>query len=79
MKEQDLIDLGFERVDEYTEEGDYHYYVYDFTKYFSLITCTDNEVEDDRWHVEFFDDNDVRFYSKDDVKTLIELIERNKI
>ena len=79
MKEQDLIDLGFERVDECNEESACRYYVYDFTKYLSLITCTDDEGEDNRWHVEFFDDNDVRFYSKDDVKTLIELIERNKI
>lgn len=84
MKEQDLIDLGFERVDVSAEQsGDeaFHYYIYDFTKYFSLISCASNEVAADgwSWFVEMFDHQDIRFYSKDDVKTLIELIERNNI
>jgi hypothetical protein len=55
MKEQDIIDLGFTRQDEYgTEvsddtgavwrEDDYHYYVYDFALGFSLISSEFDHV-----------------------------------
>ena len=40
MKEQDLVDLGFERIDISAEEsGDeaFYYYTYDFTKHFTFI------------------------------------------
>ena len=80
MKEQDLIDLGFERVDISAEEsGDeaYHYYDYMFNENFSLVACP-NEEGNGVWFVEMFDHWDIRFYDKEDVKTFINLINKNK-
>lgn len=80
MKEQDLVDLGFDRIDISAEEsGDeaYHYYDYMFNKDFSLITCT-NEEANGEWFVVMFDFDDIFFYSRDDVKTLINVINKNK-
>jgi hypothetical protein len=84
MKEQDLIDLGFERVEDSDDLWDepFHFYTYDFTNNFSLISATNFEAEnyfEGNWFVEIFDDYYIRFYSKEDVKTFIDLINRNKI
>ena len=84
MKEQDLIDLGFEKIDISAEEsGDeaYYYYDYMFNEDFLLISCASDEVAVDgwSWFVEIFDYSDIRFYDKEDVKTFIDLINRNKI
>ena len=82
MKEQDLIDLGFERIDvspDSSADEAFYYYTYDFTKDFSMISSDNYEAEDKGWFVDIFDGHYVRFYSKEDVKTLIDLINRNKI
>lgn len=82
MKEQDLIDLGFERIDiSAKESGDkaYHYYVYAFTEELLLISCYNDEVFHRGWFVQFFDCIYIDFFDKDDVKTLIQIINRNKI
>lgn len=81
MKEQDLIDLGFDRIDiSATESGDTYYYYYDymFNEDFFLITCTNDEANG-KWYVEMFDHWNIRFTKKRDVKTFIDLINRNKI
>lgn len=84
MKEQDLIDLGFqkEEVDD-TIAGGYGYYNYAY--YFksnkkctqSLITPANDEVEDDEWYAEFIGCNSIRFYSYGDLKLLIDTMESN--
>jgi hypothetical protein len=82
MKEQDLVDLGFERTDVSAEEsGDeaFYYYTYEFTQYFSLISSDDEEAEKESWSVEIFDYSGIRFFQKEDVKALIDLINKNKI
>jgi hypothetical protein len=83
MKEQDLIDLGFERTDVSVEESGedpFHYYTYDFTNGFSLITSANDEAVDNKWFVEIFNTEDeIRFTDKQDVSNLIELINANKI
>ena len=51
MKEQELIDLGFEK-----EEGDcFFYYSMDFTSGLSLITDASDEIEGDEFNVMVFD------------------------
>ena len=84
MKEQDLIDLGFERTDvsEVESGGDaFHYYTLDFSKGFSLISCASDEktlvAGHYRWYVEVFDTPEINFVEKKDVKQLIDLIKRN--
>ena len=82
MKEQDLVDLGFERIDVPAEEsGDeaFYYYTYDFTKDFSMISSDNDQAEEEGWFVEIFDYSDIRFYQKEDLKVLIDLINRNNL
>ena len=75
MKEQDLIDLGFQKQN----DDDFYYYTYDFTKGLSLITNANDEVVDNKWVVEIFNTEDeIRFTDKQDLNDLIELINSNK-
>lgn len=84
MKEHDLIDLGFERIDVSEEEsgGDaFHYYTLDFSKGFSLISNSSDEktlvAGHYRWHVEVFEAPEINFVEKKDVKQLIDIIKNN--
>lgn len=84
MKEQDLIDLGFERTDvsEVESGGDaFHYYTLDFSKGFSLISCASDEktlvAGHYRWYVEVFDTPEINFVEKKDLEEFINIIKRN--
>jgi hypothetical protein len=82
MKEQDLIDLGFKRTDVSAEEsGDKAFYYYDIDfgdqRGISLISPANNEVIDNKWFVEVFEDNSIRIDNTKDLKQLIEIIKRN--
>ena len=80
MKEQDLIDLGFERTDvsEVESGGDaFYYYTLDFSKNFSLITPPNTDIKRDDWCVELFESPEVNFIEKKDIKQFINIIKRN--
>tara|TARA_B110000503_G_C6986074_1_gene345314 strand:- start:287 stop:535 length:249 start_codon:yes stop_codon:yes gene_type:complete len=82
MKEQDLIDLGFERYDASAEEsGDFpfYYYTYDITDELCLISGDDGKAKKEGWSVEMFDYDGIKFTSIEDLKTLINVIEKNKL
>ena len=82
MKEQDLIDLGFERNDVSAEEsGDFpfYYYTYGITDELCLISSDDGEAKKDGWTVEMFDYDGIKFTNVEDLKTLIDVIEKNKL
>ena len=83
MKEKELVALGFQRTDiPAKESGDkaFHYYTYDFgNKSFSLISNSNDEVEDGKWYVEVFEDESIRFTNSTDVMALIDLLNRNTI
>ena len=83
MKENELVELGFEKVtpDPKDWEGEeWYYYTYDFGNgSFSLITEGSNEIEDNKWYVEVFEDKSIRFTSKIELQQLIRLIEKNTI
>jgi hypothetical protein len=82
MKEQDLIDLGFERNDVSAEESGhvrFYYYTYDITDELCLISSDDGEAKKDGWSVEMFDYDGIKFTSIEDLKTLIDVIEKNKL
>tara|TARA_R110000803_G_scaffold196252_1_gene259520 strand:- start:715 stop:990 length:276 start_codon:yes stop_codon:yes gene_type:complete len=84
MKEQDIKDLGFRRVDVSPEEaGDdigFYYYIYDIIQHMSLITSSNDEaVKEGEWIVEIFDVGEgLEFKQKEDVRAFIDLIEKNK-
>ena len=80
MKEQDLVDLGFERTDvsEIESGGDpFHYYTLDFARGLSLISQASDEVIDNEWFVEFFEtDPTIRFTVREHVEALIKIINK---
>ncbi len=81
MKEQDLIELGFERNDISAEEsGDvsFYYYTYDITDQLCLISSDEEEAKKAGWFVEIFDYEGIRFNNMGEVQALITLIETNK-
>ena len=81
MKEQDLIDLGFERTDIPADEsGDeaFYYYRYEITYKLCLISSCSDEVKENGWYVELFDYEDIEIRNLKDLKTLIGIVERNK-
>ena len=87
MKEQDLINLGFEKsylTDLYPGYKDsglkpYYYYSYDITKELCLISNDNGEAKKNDWRVEMFDYGNIEFTSKEDIEKLISLIEKNKL
>ena len=82
MKEQDLVDLGFKRNNISAEEsGDkpFFYFTYNITDELCLISSDNDEAKRNGWYVELFDYDDIKFTSLEDLKTLIDVIERNKL
>ena len=80
MKEQDIIDLGFDKKFDYCYGGggEYHYYVYDFGRNLSLISNANGETANDEWYVDIFEEDNVRFKNKKDLERLINLLNKNK-
>ena len=83
MKEEELIQLGFERVDvSEKESGDkaFYYFTYDIGNgTISLIIQSNDEVKDNNWHVEVFDDTSIRFETIEDITKFIQVTEKNII
>jgi hypothetical protein len=82
MKEQDLLDLGFNRYDVSAEEsGDksYFYFTYNVTDELCLISTDSDEAKRSGWYVELFDYDNIEISNLEDLKTLIDVIERNKL
>lgn len=79
MKEQDLIDLGFKKEVQKGSDS-FYYYVYDFSRGFSLITNANDELINGQWVVEVFETSEklknskIQFTNIDNVKKLIKLI-----
>jgi hypothetical protein len=83
MKEQDLLELGFEIQHAYAHETgydeDFYYYRYTFAQHLQLLSSSSDEVKNNEWFVEFFDiEADIRFTNANDVNKLIILIEGAK-
>ena len=83
MTEQELIELGFERVDVSKQEsGDkaFYYYTYDIGNgTISLISQSNDEVENSNWHVEVFEYTSIRFETIEDLTEFIQVTEKNTI
>ena len=85
MKEQELINLGFERVDITAKESGYKEDWYYYTLVLgnrgavSLISPADNEIEDNKWFVEVFEDESICFDDIDQLKTFIKTVKDNTI
>ena len=85
MTEKDLIHLGFIRNDVTKEEcecdNDWHYYTYQFTSGLCLISCDNEEAEneDGLWFVEIFDVDGIRFTNVENLEKLIWLVKNAEV
>jgi|TARA_B110000858_G_C17573878_1_gene368150 hypothetical protein len=84
MKEQDLVDLGFERIDIDEDAEKFHYFSYDLNNESgcgSLISDSSDTVDsDDAWEVYAWDINEqLVFTNPKDIKTYIDVLEKNII
>ena len=82
MKEIELIALGFTRRDVTAEDSgydtDWYYYEMDFGNgHLGLISPSNDEIENEEWYLEMFDDRTIRFNKSSDVMAFIDLIKRN--
>jgi hypothetical protein len=81
MTEKDLINLGFDKFEQNDDEDRFYYYSYDLNGESgggSLISLTNDEVEDGNWKVSAWDIHEnLVFEDKEDVKIYIDLLERN--
>lgn len=78
LTELDLLELGFEKVmvspEESGEEFGYFYFIYGGDGEVTLISCANNECEDE-YYIEFFDNPmQGRFYNYDDIWELIKIL-----
>ena len=66
--------------EEYSENKDWYYYVYDLTDGITLISPGNDEVIDDNWFVCIMETSpEVQFTDPKDLKDFINLVEKNKI
>jgi len=82
MTKQDLIDLGFEKIEQDDEDDKFHYYSYDIKGEpgaGSLISSANDELLiNDMWEVYAWDINEsLVFDDKEDIKIYIDVLERN--
>lgn len=81
MTEKDLINLGFDKFEQNDDEDRFYYYSYDLNGESgggSLISLTNDEVEDGNWKVSAWDIHEnLVFEDKEDIKIYIDVLERN--
>ena len=80
MREEFLIQLGFQRNDVSAEEsGDYafYYYTMDFGDLCLISNSDDEAITDLSWAVEIFDNRALRFTNEEDLKNLVDIFKRN--
>ena len=76
MKENELVELGFEKCYGESNEPDWYYYTYDFAPSLSLISCASDELENGEWFVEIFEADEFGSFSKIDVHQFIKAVEK---
>jgi len=74
MTEQNLIDLGFKRVDDIADGEPFYYYEYELGDT-CLISFANDEIKDDHWIVESDDYLRVKFQKLNDLKIFISLLQ----
>ena len=83
IREEELIQLGFDRTDVSEEEsGDkaFYYYTYDIgIGVISLITQCNTEVGNNNWYIEVYEDANIRFTTIEDLTKFIQITEKNII
>jgi len=78
MKEQDLIDLGFKRIEDFDGDEVFHCYNLDLVEGFSLIS-NDSDNAKEGWYVELFDVDQIKFFEREKLEEFINVVKRNII
>jgi len=75
ITEQDLLDFGFERINETPEssgsDSDWHYYTLDIEDFCLISNASDETTEDGDWSVYIFDYNGFEFTEIGQLASLI--------
>jgi hypothetical protein len=79
MKENDLIDLGFNKVEVTNSESqngyDYYYYTFEVFDNLTLISVDSDSVENEEWYVYNLDwPDEFRMHSKEHVIHFLESV-----
>ena len=78
MKEQEIINAGFEKQESnHSESGngyDYHYYILDLCEGVCLISCDSDEVKDKEWYIKSFDIPSLKISTTEHLAEFLELI-----
>lgn len=77
MKEQDIIDLRFKKEIEHDGGVEFYYYVYEFGRGLCLISNANDESQD--WYVDVFEEDNIRFTTKEDLQVFINIVNKNKL
>jgi hypothetical protein len=81
MIEQDLIDLGFERIDRTPEDSGapykWRYYTFKVSESFNLFSNASDEVTKEGWYVRIIDNFDFQCYDVTQLVNLIIIIKNN--
>jgi len=82
MKEQDLIELGFDKVEVSANESgmdnDYYFYVHCETG-IEFCSNSNDETFSDDWYVSMFENDLCRIFSKTELELIIHIINKNTI
>ena len=83
MTQEELVSLGFKRTDVTAEESgyeaDWYYYTYDFGNgSVGLITQANTDIQDDKWHVEVFEDESISYDKYQDVSEFIRIVNKGR-
>ena len=82
ITEENLIDLGFNKISQTAEatgaKKDWHYYTLDIGD-MCLITNDNEDAEKDQWAVYIFDNLEIVFRNSEDLAQLVQLLQRNQL
>lgn len=73
MKEIDLIELGFEKIDEF----DFYYYLLDIYGLVLVSNDNDNLSKDNKWYIMLLDFEDIVISTKKELKTFLKIIKQD--
>ena len=80
MTEEQLLELGFERQEDFDGNEDYHYYTLFVARGVQFISNANDEIkEGEEWYVEFFESEPtIRWRDFETFKQLLSAIEKGE-
>lgn len=76
MKEQDLIDFGFEKIT--VPEESFYYYLLDIMDLILISNDSDNLRSNKNWYVILLEFEDITIDSKEDLESFLKIINQDE-